>query len=216
MELVDYSYLGFYARFDAQDQKQGGLLMGADNLIGDDYEIFFKVEEGINRAWAKNRFGFEVGRFDIETSHKLQLAKGRGQTVRALLAYVGFSDTPEPGNYWGQMALICYNPAYEKEMGAFCDRCARKLMEGVRPKIDLASKAVENIFSQEGWLPSETVPLPKKEAGTAILKDHRTLKEKAIEEGRAGNKGCYAVSIAFLIVVAATFLYFVLKALGLM
>ena len=214
MELVDYSYEGFYARFDAIDKNQGNLLMGPDNLIGDDYEIFFKVENGINVAWLKNRFGAEVGSFDIETSRKLQLAKGRGQTVRALLAYVGFSDTPEPGNYWGQVALFCYNPAYEKEMGGFVDRCAKKLMDGIRPKIDLGSKAIENIFTQDDWVPSETVPLPQKTQGTAVLKDHRTMSEKAIEQGRAGNKGCYAISYAFIAIVVAALLYFVLHLVG--
>lgn len=214
MELVDYSYEGFYARFNAADQKQGGLLMGADNLVGDDFEVFFKVEDGISVAWVKNRFGAEVGFFDIDTSRKLQLAQGRGQTIRGLLTFVAFSDLPEPGNYWGQMALFCFNPAYAKEMNAFIDRCAKKLMEGVRPKIDLGNNAVEKIFTKPDWVPSETVPLPKKESGTAVLKDHRTMSEKVVEQGRAGNKGCYAVSYAFIAIVVIVILYFVLHFAG--
>lgn len=213
MQFVDYSYEGFYARFEAADQKQGGLLMGADNLVGDDYEVFFKTENGINIAWVKNRFGAEVGFFDIEVSRKIQLAQGRGQTIRALLAYVGFSDMPEPGNYWGQMALFCFNPAYAKEMNSFVDRCSSKMAEGIRPKIDLGSSAVEKIFSEKDWLPSETIPLPKKVSGTAILKDHRSMSEKVIEQGRAGNKGCYFISWAFIAVVVVVILYFILHML---
>ena len=214
MELIDRSYEGFYARFDAQSKEQGALLMGADNIIGTDYEIFFKSENGIFIAWAKNRFGTEVGSFDINTSRKLQLAKGRGQTIRALLAYVGFSEETEPSHYWGQMALFCFNPAYEQEMNAFIDRISSKLGEGIRPKIDLGSKAVEKIFTEKDWLPTETVDLPKKESGSAVMKDHRTFTEKLIEQGRAGNKGCYAISIVFNIVVFLAIVYLVAHLLG--
>lgn len=214
MELVDRSYEGFYARFDASSQKEGALLMGADNIVGTDYEIFFKTENGINIAWAKNRFGIEVGRFDIDTSRKLQLARGRGQTIRALLAYVGFSDMPEPGNYWGQMAMFCFNPAYAAEMNAFIDRVSVKLGEGIRPKIDLGSQAVEKIFTEKDWLPNETIPLPKKEPGTAVLKDRRSLSEGMIEQGRAGNRGCYAISIVFIVVVVVAVAGFVAHLLG--
>lgn len=188
--------------------------MGADNIVGTDYEIFFKTEDGICTAWAKNRFGAEVGAFVIDTSRKLQLAKGRGQTIRALLACVGFSDTPEPGNYWGQMALFCFNPAYEKEMNAFIDRVANKLYEGVRPKIDLGSRAVEKIFTEKDWLPSDTVPLPKREPGVAILKDRRTPSEVVVEQARAKNKGCYAISIAFIVVVVVGLLYLIAHMFG--
>ena len=47
MELIDRSYEGFYARFDPPSQKDGVLLMGADNIVGSDYEIIFKTENGI-------------------------------------------------------------------------------------------------------------------------------------------------------------------------
>lgn len=188
--------------------------MGADNIIGNDFEIFFKTENGINVAWAKNRFGAEVGAFDIDTSRKLQIAKGRGQTIRALLAYVGFTDSTDPGHYWGQMALFCFNPAYEQEMNAFVDRVADKLSKGVRPRIDLGHKAVEKIFTEKGWLPTETVPLPKSEPGNAVMKEHRTLSEGLIEQARAGNKGCYAISMIFNIVVVLAIIYLIAHLFG--
>ena len=215
MELVDYSYEGFYARFDAVSKKDGGMLMGADNIVGEDYEILFKTEGDKTVAWAKNRFGAEVGFFDVDATRKLQLAKARGQSIRALLTFVAYSDEPDPGNYWGHMALFCFNPAYAAEMNAFIDRCAAKLAEGVRPKIDLGSQAVEKIFTEPDWLPNETVPLPKKETGTAVLKDRQSMSEKAINQGRAGNKGCYAVSWAFIIVIVVVALYFIAHVIGL-
>ena len=58
-------------------------------------------------------------------------------------------------------------------------------------------------------MPTETMPLPQKEVGMAVLKDHRTMSEKMIEQGRAGNKGCYAVSIAFIVIVVLAIAYFV-------
>jgi hypothetical protein len=206
MELIDRSYEGFYARFDPPSQKEGVLLMGADNIVGTDYEIVFKTENGINIAWAKNRFGYEMGSFDIDTSRKLQIAKGRGQTIRALLAYVGFSDTPEPGHYWGQMALFCYNPAYAAEMNAFIDRIAVKLGQGVRPRIDLGTQAVEKIFTEKDWIPSETVSFSKKDSNSVIMKDERTITDGLVEQARAGNKGCYVISIAFIVVVVLALL----------
>ena len=207
MELVDYSYRGFYARFDTVSKTTGSLLMGPDNIVGDDFEVFFKTDSGFVVAWLKNKFGVEVGYFDTDTSRKLQLANGRDQTIRALLAFVAYSDEPDPGCYWGQMALFCFNPAYASEMNAFIDRCALKLGEGIRPNIDFGKQGVEKIFSESEWVPSETVSLPKKEIGFAVLKDHRSISEKMIEQGRARNIGCYVVSWAFIILVVAGIAY---------
>lgn len=207
MEQTDYSYEGFYARFDTPSKGVGSLLMGPDNIVGDDYEVFFKQDEGIFVAWVKNKFGKELGYFDVDTSRKLQLANARDQKIRALLSFVAYSDTPDPGLYWGQMALFCFNPAYEEEMNAFIDRCAQKLGEGIRPNIDLGRQAVQKIFSEKDWLPSDTVPLPKKESGFAVLKDHRSISEKMIEQGRSRNVGCYVVSWAFIILIVIGLIY---------
>ena len=207
MELVDRSYKGFYARLEPANQKQSGMFMSADNLVGDDFEIFFKVEEGRNVAWARNRFDAEVGYFDADTSRKLQLAKARDQKIRCLLSFVAFSDSTDPGYYWGQMALFCFNPAYAEEMDAFVDRCAAKFKQGVRPRIDLGSQAVEKIFTEKDWTPSETVSTPSRESGSAILKDHLTVSEKVVEQARAGNKGCYVISWLFIIVVVVAIVY---------
>ena len=199
MPSIDHSYQGFYARFDTVDKAQGSLLMGPDNIVSDDYEVFFKTNDGKVTAWLKNKFGAEIGYFDVDASRKLQLAHARDQKIRALLAFVAYTDNPDPGCYWGQMGVFCYNPAYAKEIDAFVDRCASKIGEGVRPNIDLGSQAVEKIFTEKDWLPSDNVPLPKKETGFAVLKDHQSLSEKMIEQGRSRNIGCYAISWAFII-----------------
>ena len=207
MELVDYSYDGFYARFDTVSKTEGSMLMGPDNIVGDDYEVFFKTDEGKVVAWVKNKFGAEVGFFDTDASRKLQLANARNQTIRAILAFVAYEDEPDPGCYWGQMALFCFNPAYADNMNAFVDRCASRIGEGIRPNIDLGRQAIEKVFTESNWLPSETVPLPKKKTGFAVLKDHRSLSEKMIEQGRSRNIGCYIVSWAFIILIVAAIAY---------
>ena len=214
MEMVDYSYSGFYAQFDSPNKATGSLLMGPDNLVGDEFEVFFKTEDESVVAWLKNKFGAEIGFFDPDASRKLQLANARNQTIKALLSFVAYTDTPDSGMYWGEMAVFCFNPAYEKEMQAFVDRCGLKMMEGVRPNIDLGRNAIEKIFNEENWVPVENVPLPKKETGMAILKSSRSISEKMIEQGRARNKGCYAVSIIFIVVVIAA-IVFGLHAMGL-
>lgn len=212
---MDQSYEGFYGEFDTPSKEVGSLLMGADNIVGNDYELEFRTEDGRVVAWLKNKFGADAGFFDAESSRKLQLANARGQKIRALLSFVAYSDLPEPGHYWGQMAVFCFNPAYETEMNAFVDRVAQRLSEGIRPNINLGSQAVKKIFDETDWLPSDTVPLPKAGKGTAILKDHQSMSEKAIEQGRARNIGCYVVSWAFIAIVVIAIAFVIAKLAGL-
>lgn len=207
MSGIDYSYQGFYARFESPDKPTGSLLMGPDNLVGDDYEVVFKNEDDRIVAWLKNKFGAEIGFLDVDASRSLQLANGRGQKIRALLSFVAYSDSPDPGLYWGEVALFCYNETYDVEIGAFINRCASRLADGVRPEIDLGRSSIEKIFSEKDWMPTQTVPYPKKETGMAILKQSRSLSEKMIEQGRARNKGCYVVSWLFIIIVIAAVLF---------
>lgn len=206
---MEQVYQGFYARFDTDDKAQGSMLMGPDHIVGDDYEVYFAVEDDRTVARLRNKFGAESGRLDVDASRRLQLASARDQKIRAVLSYVAYSDQPEPGVYWGQMALFCFAPRYADEMNAFVDRVAASIAEGVRPAIDLGSQAVSKLLEDPDWFPSEMMPLPQKEAGSAVLKDHRTMSEKMIEQGRRGNIGCYAVSIAFIVVVIAAVAYFV-------
>lgn len=212
---MEQVYEGFYARFETESKAQGSLLMGPDHIVGDDYEVYFKTnEEGRVVACIRNKFGAESGFFDVDTSRKLQLANAREQTIRAILSYVAYSDEPDPGLYWGQMAVFCFSPRYADEMNAFIDRVAAKIGDGTRPAIDLGSQAVSKLLEDPTWMPNETMPLPQKEVGSAVLKDHQTMSEKMIEQGRAGNKGCYAVSILFIVVVVVAIVLAVLNFVG--
>lgn len=211
---MDQSYEGFYARYDTPSKKVGSMLMGPDSLVGDNLKVDFRTEDGRIVVWLLNKFDAEVGFLEADGSRKLQLAQARGQEIRALLSFVAYSDMPDPGHYWGEAAFICFNPAYADEMNAFADRVAVRMADGVRPDINLGSSAVQKIFDEPDWLPADTVPFPKKEKGMAILKDRQSASEKMIEQGRAGNKGCYAVSVIFIVVVVLAIAYGVAHAFG--
>ena len=207
MDVSDYSYQGFYARFDTPSKNVGSLLMGPDNIVGDDFKLFFKTDNGLITAWIKNKFDKDIGYFDVNASRKLQLANARDLSIRILLSFVAYSDNPDPGCYWGEMAVFCFNPAYSDEFNSFIDRCAIKIGDGVRPNIDFGSQSINKVLTEKDWLPKETVPLPKKETGFAVLKDHRSLSEKMIEQGRSKNIGCYVISWAFIIVAILAIVY---------
>ena len=204
---MDQSYVGFYARFETASKNQGSLLMGPDFIVGDDLEVEFRTEDGRVVAWLKNKFGAETGFLNANDSRKLQLAAARDQKIRAILSFVAYSDEPDPGLYWGQVALFCYNPAYAEQMDAFVDRVAAKIAEGVRPVIDLGSSGVSKIFEETDWVPNDTLPLPEKKIGSAVLKDRQSMSEKMIEQGRAGNKGCYSISWIFIALVVVAILF---------
>lgn len=207
-------YTGFYHRFETRSKKDAAVLLGADNLIGDVFEVVFKVEDGNTTAWLKNRFDDTIGYFNEEATNKLRLLNARGWTIKAILALVAYTDAPEPGCYWGEAALICYDPAYEKPLKTFIAGISKRFSEGFRPEIDLGEQGVQQIIDSEGsWTPAKSVPLPKKKPGTVIMKSRQKLSEKLIEQGRKGNKGCYFISWIFLLGLVAGLL-FALKSCG--
>lgn len=182
-------------------------MMGADDLVGNAYSISMEVQDGRMVAWISNKFGAKRAFLDEEASQKIQLAQARGQEVRALLSFVAYTDAPEPGFYWGEVAVFCFDPSVSQPVEAFIKRIGERLAEGVRPRIDLGSEAIRKMLDDPNWMPSETVPLPKKEVGMAILKQHQSLGDKMVEQGRARNKGCYVVSWLFILVIVAFLVY---------
>ena len=197
-------YAGFYARFEAPTKKLGGILTGADTLVGDDFEVFIKVEDGVSRAWIKNRFGAEIGFFDVDTTRKVQLALARDMEIHALLSFVAYSDTPDPGIFWGEFAIICFKDDEANTFQTFTANVASKLCEGVRTDVDLGIQDIEKLRQNPNWLPQGTIFLPETSKGSAIIKSKRTLSEKVVEQGRSRNIGCYIGTFAiFAIVIAA-------------
>ena len=64
-------YFGTYARFNTLSKKDAAILLGADNPIGDVFEIVFQTDNGVSTAWMKNRFGALIGFLDAELSRQL-------------------------------------------------------------------------------------------------------------------------------------------------
>ena len=182
-------------------------MMGADDLVGNPYDVSMEGQDGRMVAWISNKFGAKRAFLDEQDSQRIQLALAQGREVRALLSFVAYTDAPEPGYYWGQVAVFCFEPSVAQPVEAFIQRVGQRLAEGVRPKIDLGPEAVRKMLDDPQWMPGETVPLPKKEVGMAVLKDHQSLGDKMVEQGRARNKGCYAVSWLFILAIIAFLVY---------
>ena len=140
-------YFGTYARFNTLSKKDAAILLGADNPIGDVFEIVFQTDNGVSTAWMKNRFGALIGFLDAELSRQLSILAAREWKLQALLSFVAFTDHPEPGHYWGQVAIICYDSNLDQAFKPFIATTAQRLSDGVRPEIDLGEQGVEQVIS---------------------------------------------------------------------
>lgn len=199
-------YFGSYQKLDPESKKEGALLLSADNIIGDRYEIVFEDD----LAWAQNRFGAKIGHFSIDFSRQLRILNARDWNLTAVLSLVAYSTEHEPGKYWAEMAVICYEPRYEAQFDVFITTISSMLAEGIRPEIDLGEQAVSKVIDSNGsWKPDMRADKPKKESGTVVMKSQRKMSESLIEKGRAGNPGCYVVSIAFIVAVVAAIILLV-------
>ena len=199
---MNETYFGRFARFDTVSKKDAAQLVGSDNLVGDVYEIEFSTRDGQRVAWLKNRFGATVGFFDQQVSRQLSIFAAREWKIRAILAFVAFTESPDPGHFWGECALLCFDPQESSAFEVFLAGIARRMAEGMRPDIDLGAQGVAKILESQGlWTPTQYSPLPNRETGTVLIKTRRSLKEKLFEQARAGNKGCYVLSWGFVLAI---------------
>lgn len=206
--MPDIPYFGTYARFDTLSKKDAAALIGADNLVGDVFDIEFITEDGLRTAWMKNRFGELVGYFEPGISRELSLCEAKNLKLQALLSFVAYSEKPDPGEYWGEAALICYSPNDAEAFECFTGNIAKRMMDSIRPEVDLGEQGYAKVIETKGeWKPTKTVPIPAKKTGVAMLKVRRSASEKMIEQGRKGNKGCYIISWVFLLALVAAVLF---------
>lgn len=200
-------YFGQYASFSVPSKKDAGQLLGPDNSDGDLYSLDVEMQDGEQRAWLVNAFGQRVGYLDHPISRQIRTLQAEGLATHAILSFVAYTDHPGTGHYWGQVALVCFSLANEQKAAAFHAFLAnvqQRLADGLRTNVALSAQAVQRVIDSEGaWVPSETMPLPENDKGTAYLKRHRNMKERLIAQGRAGNKGCYVLSWIFLLAVVA-------------
>lgn len=212
--MPELSYYGTYANFQTASKRDGAILMNADCIVGDRYEIEIANEDGKRTVWLKNRFGARVGFFDEQTGHDLSLCAAKGWKTVGILSFVAFSEDPEPGRYWGQAAVVSYPEPEDETFGPFVERVRKLLSEGTRPQLDLGQQALRELAQSPGsWMPTGREPMPERKRGTVILKSRQKLSEKMIEQGRRKNVGCYIVSWAFLLALV-TLVLFGLKSCG--
>lgn len=198
------NYFGSYERFETLSKKDAALLIGADNPVGEIYQIETTLESGEHRALLVNRFDQCIGYLDPDISRKICQMTANHMHCEAILLFVAFTDHPDEGHYWGEVALICYPSSEKRIFNRYVQGISKLVGEGLRPQVDLGAEGVQKIVDSEGeWLPTERVPLPESEKGTAYIKKRRKTTEKLIEQGRAGNKGCYAISWVFLLALIA-------------
>ena len=214
--MGDFRYTGAYASFVAADKPSGKLLQGADFAVGDPLEVEFRVEDGETVAWLTNRWGRAAGKLDAEASRSLSIAAARGWRLRAFLSFVAFTDLPEPGYYWGQAALLCYDPAYEDAFEPWIAAVAAKIADGARVDVNLTEQQVDRVLEQgAAWLPSGRVEKPEPEQGkTAILKERRSASESLVEMGRERRPGCMVVGWIFDIALVLGVIAMVLHLCG--
>ena len=212
--LNDICY-GSYVRFATASKEEGAAFMGADNLVGDIYTIDLELQEDRSyRAWLVNRFGARVAFLEDDQVHRVQTLTARGWAVRALLSFVALDDQAD--GYWGEMALLANDPHYTAEFDAFALKLREKMAEGLRPEVDFNEQAARKIIDSKGsWEPTGRVPMPKFDKHSAVVKSRRSASEKLVEQGRQGNKGCYAASIVIWVVIAAAVIAGICKLLGL-
>lgn len=208
-------YFGEYATFEVASKKESGILLGADNMVGDIYDISIELQNGIYKAWIDNRFGQRIGYFDPDESRNLSLAAADGLVLKAILSFVAFTNHPGEGHYWGGMAIIGYNPVYKEEFSVFINGVSKKISDDIRPKLDFGKEGIEKIIESNGeWIPTQTIPLPEVNKGMAILKRKRKMMDKLIEQGRSKNKGCYVASWIFLLCLVALIVFIAKSCVG--
>jgi hypothetical protein len=195
---------GFYSRFETKSKKDAGVLMGADTLVGDEFTIRFDSNSSLAKALIFNKFDKEVGYFEEATSRQLRLIQARGWKLHVVLSYLVYSDHPEPGCYWGQMAIMSYPAECEELFAPFVEKAKEKIADGTRVDVNIGSNGVKSIVESNGsWFTIAVLPKPEFDKGTVMMKSSRSLSEKLIEQGRARNIGCYIVSWAFIILMIA-------------
>lgn len=203
-----HTYFGRYVDFQTASKKDASVLLGADTMVGEILSIERELEDGVHRAWLINNLGARIGYLDPKISRELSLQMAKGLDINAVLSFVAFTDHPDEGHYWGQVALIGYEPAQKDVFDPFLHSVATRMAQGLRTQVDLGPDAVSHIVESEGaWLPQQTLPLPEKTKGTAIIKYRQGLNDRLITQGRSGNKGCYVASWVFLLAAVALALF---------
>ena len=205
-------YFGTYHKFSAVSNKESAYLLNADNLVGDEFALSHSFEDGERVVSITNRFDRLIGSFDSDFSRQLSLFEAKGWKTKVFLSYVAYTERESGGCYWGEMAVISYDPRFEECFAGFSTWLQDKLREGVRPYVDFDKGAVDKLINSNGlWRPEHNLPLLKSEKGTAIMKSSLSIGDKVIERSRKGGVGCYVASWFILIAIIAFIIFLITR-----
>ena len=196
-------YFGEYVRFSTSDKKVGAALAGPDNAVGDIGTIEFILDDSKRQvAWLKNPYGQLVGFLNNHDSYNAAVMAAKGWELHYVLSFTAYSEEPEPGEYWGQVALIAFAPRYAEEFNVFLKAFAKAAGDGLRPDPKLSNDSIVSVLANPAeWKPSSKIKIPRGGGRTAILKDHRSVHDSMLDAARSKKVGCYIVSWAFILAV---------------
>ena len=214
--MASLPYFGTYSRLSTADKSTGAKLVGADNIVGDELRLTLDVEGATHRAVLSNRFGAALGTLDPDEAARLALAQARGWKTRIVLVAVYYTSSPEPEQYWAEVAVMSYAHDLAQVFDVFVDEVRAKISEGVRIDVNLGREGVAALMEAGGhWLPSARVDRLRLPPGTALIKDHASFREHMIERARERNVGCMVAGWAFIAALVALFVLLVRSFLGL-
>ena len=154
-----------------------------------------------------------MGVLNEKTAKQVDLCNAKGWKTVALLACVAFKEEPKPGEYWGQVAIISYDPVHEDAFSTFVKTIGNELGKGIRPALDWGI-AASHAYSKAGaWVPTGRVPLPKLKKGSAFIKTERTTTDKLVNQARKTRVGCTIISWAIIIIFVVAVI-FAMKSCG--
>lgn len=201
-------YFGKYMTFTSEDKNDGVMFLGPDHVVGAPYTVEFKHTDDGTVAWCKSQHGGTICHFDEKGTDELSLCFARDWTVHLYLSFVAWDEDPEPGRYWGQMAVVAYDKSLAAEMEVFEKNLQKALSNGTRPKLSMGEGALEQLINTKGaWFPTDREKKPKLTKRQAMVKDQQTMNDRIVEGSRSGNKGCYAGTIVFYIALAAVVIF---------
>ena len=155
-----------------------------------------------------------VKQFNEKTAKQVDLCNAKGWKTVALLACVAFKEEPKPGEYWGQVAIISYDPVHEDAFSTFVKTIGNELGKGIRPALDLGNSGISRVLESKGaWVPTGRVPLPKLKKGSAFIKTERTTTDKLVNQARKTRVGCTIISWAIIIIFVVAVI-FAMKSCG--
>jgi len=213
--MQDSRYFGQYFRFETVNKKAAGSIIGPDGIMGDKMSIDFRTDNGATTAWLINRWGDDAGFFSAQDTRTLQLLAAHGFTLHPLYALLAFSDDLREGNYWGEVALLAYEPMFSDVFDVFARNIAKLLQEGIRPDIGLSSEEINTVLSKNGnWTPARRLPKPDFDKGTVTIKSRISLMERFIEAGRARKKWTYVVGGVLTVAILALIVFGLKSCMG--